>query len=482
MNTSQSERQILLIGHGSQIEAATHEFNQLAEQLSNYLQMPVNTCFLEFAEPPIIDGIRACVEQGAQEIVALPLFLGPAGHQKNDVPAVINWARREWREVLFLYGIPLGVQYHMVSVLEERLSKIVDADPTLIPEETAVIVGGRGSHDPDSNGEVAKLARLLYEGRNFGWVEPAYFSLTGPSIPQMIERCAAMGAKRVIVLPYLLFTGKIYEKMVEQAHEAGIKVDILVETASYLFPHDGLIQSIAQRYAEAVTGTANMTCDLCKYRNKFTGFENEFGLPQTSDASHGLRGVSHTHGFGDGGMVDIERKLAEFLPPRYQNGNGDEVSAAPMSAADLVFDGDGQVAWNEIWEDFCDLALAGGPAHRDTLLEPVDPALVKLNPSGYKKTLAELARGITLVTGLPVIESKAPGWIGMQCASDEMAIWLLRAIVVENVFARRENNILYFPAGPHFQLQKEIKNIVTVIAKTTHYWTEHISYSRGLAL
>jgi sirohydrochlorin cobaltochelatase len=54
-----------------------------------------------------------------------------------------------------------------------------------------------------------------------------------------------------------------------------------------------------------------------------------------------------------------------------------------------------------------------------------------------------------------------------------MAIWLMRAIVVENVLARREGAVLYLPAGPGFTLSGEIKNVVTAVAKTYHYWLEH---------
>jgi sirohydrochlorin cobaltochelatase len=74
---------------------------------------------------------------------------------------------------------------------------------------------------------------------------------------------------------------------------------------------------------------------------------------------------------------------------------------------------------------------------------------------------------------LPVVQSITPGWIGMECQSEAMALWLLRAIVVENISVRREDKTLYFPAGPDFRLEKEIKNVITVIAKTNHYWLEH---------
>lgn len=161
-----------------------------------------------------------------------------------------------------------------------------------------------------------------------------------------------------------------------------------------------------------------------------------------------------------------------ILPPRYQNGRA--VSAAPMGAAPMRYTSDGQVAWDEMWTGFCELALAGGPPHRDSLLEPADPQAVQSAPAAYECVVAEIERGLHLVTGLPTMRSERSGWVGLQCDNEEMAIWLLRAIVVENICVRREGSILLLPAGPYFRLEKEIKNVITVVAKTHHYWTEHI--------
>ena len=163
----------------------------------------------------------------------------------------------------------------------------------------------------------------------------------------------------------------------------------------------------------------------------------------------------------------------DILPPRYRNGK--VVSAAPMGTAPMRYTEKGQVAWDEMWTDFCDLALAGGPPHRDTLLEPVPPDEVKADMESYERVVSEIERGWRLVTGLPTVRSEKLGWIGLQCQDEEMALWILRAIVVENVCVRREGNILYLPAGPAFRIDKEIKNVITVVAKTHHYWTEHIN-------
>jgi cation diffusion facilitator family transporter len=174
------------------------------------------------------------------------------------------------------------------------------------------------------------------------------------------------------------------------------------------------------------------------------------------------------------GVATPKASATSILPPRYQE-PGVQVSAAPMGSADMQYDENGEVAWDEMWTGFCELALAGGAPHRGTLLEPVHAQEIAANPEGYERVLQELERGLTQVTGLPVVRSMVPGWIGLECTDEEMALWLLRAIVVENVTVRREGNILWFPAGPGFRLEGEIKNVITVVAKTTHYWQEHIA-------
>ncbi len=166
------------------------------------------------------------------------------------------------------------------------------------------------------------------------------------------------------------------------------------------------------------------------------------------------------------------QRASSILPPRYQGGQ--TVSSAPMGTAPMQYADDGQVAWDEMWTSFCDLALAGGPPHRDTLLEPVPPDEVRADITGYERVLAEIERGLRLVTGLPVVRSERLGWVGVRCDNEEMALWLLRAIIVENVCVRREGTTLFLPAGPNFEVEKEVKNVITVVAKTHHYWMEHM--------
>ena len=189
-----------------------------------------------------------------------------------------------------------------------------------------------------------------------------------------------------------------------------------------------------------------------------------------SDSQLYLPSMSHRHAFALSQQRSRDT-ARDILPPQYRSGKS--VSAAPMGSAPMRYTDDQQVAWDEMWTGYCDLALAGGPPHRDSLLESVTPDEVRADLAAYERVVAEIERGFRLVTGLPIVRSERLGWVGLQCTDEEMALWLLRAIVVENVCVRREGRVLYLPAAPAFTLEKEIKNVITVVAKTNHYWAEH---------
>lgn len=177
----------------------------------------------------------------------------------------------------------------------------------------------------------------------------------------------------------------------------------------------------------------------------------------------------------EGSRVELEAltaKVRAMLPEQYQH-CFDAVSSTSMGSAPLIMDADGKVAWNAIWTSFCHLALAGGPPHRGKLLEPVPEDAAARDPGKYQQVVDEISRGIWLTTDMRTLPQSTPGWVAAQCFSEAMAGWLTRAVMAENVFVRQDGHAVLLPAGPDFRLQKEIKNVVTVLAKTCHYWNSH---------
>lgn len=152
---------------------------------------------------------------------------------------------------------------------------------------------------------------------------------------------------------------------------------------------------------------------------------------------------------------------------------------APMAAAPLRYRSDGAVDWGQMWDSYCELALSGGPPHRSEMLYAQENA--DIASRGYEWTCIEISRGISEVSGLKC-RPDAPGWLCVLCPSAAMATWLAEAITSENVQARAYGKNLYVPLGDYFTVRGEIKNVITAVAKTTHYWQEHLPREVKLAL
>jgi sirohydrochlorin cobaltochelatase len=144
----------------------------------------------------------------------------------------------------------------------------------------------------------------------------------------------------------------------------------------------------------------------------------------------------------------------------------------PMSSAPMRYTDDGAVDWGDMWDSFCVLASAGGPAHRDTLLVPeagVDPS-----SEAYQTVQSEIIRGVYLVSGLQARPAVA-GWIAVECPMEGMAAWVAEQGVQENVQIQQHGSDFWVPCGQRWTVKGEVKNVVTVVAKTTHYFADHIS-------
>lgn len=180
-------------------------------------------------------------------------------------------------------------------------------------------------------------------------------------------------------------------------------------------------------------------------------------------------------------LDELDARLRTLLPAEYQE-TYETVQPVSMGTAGLKYAADGTVAWDEIWGSFCDLAMAGGPPHKGRLLEPGSPTAIEGDRERFQLVVEEICRGVTMVTDLQTRPSPNPGWVRVESLSEGMAGWLLRAIVMENVAVRAYGRAIDLPAAPDFRLEKEIKNVITVIAKTCHYWTGHMPRAQRQAI
>ncbi|MDX6202765.1 MAG: sirohydrochlorin cobaltochelatase [Frankiales bacterium] len=269
---------LVIVGHGTKSDDGVAEFGRFVGLVAKLAPFDVAGGFLELSAPPLTDAVAGLYDRGHRRLVAVPLVLVGAGHAKGDVPAALARERERRPGLSFGYGRPLGPHPTLLEILDERIAEV------LLPDEragTAVVLVGRGATDPDANADIAKTARLLYEGRGFLTVETSFVSLADPSVPVALERARLLGARRILVSPYFLFSGVLPDRVGAQALAwAAEHPDVEVRVAGVLGPDERIARLVLDRYTEVLTGDVRMSCDTCLYRIALPGYESRVGAPQ----------------------------------------------------------------------------------------------------------------------------------------------------------------------------------------------------------
>jgi sirohydrochlorin cobaltochelatase len=287
---------LLLVGHGTVDATGVAEFVAFTERMRALLAadgVDAEGGFIELSAPTVHEAWTALSARGHARRAAVPMVLVAAGHAKGDIPAALQREVVRDPATAFVLGRPLGPHPVLLEILAARIAAVAPA------EDTAVLLVGRGSTDPDANAEVCKVARLLQEGRPYAFVEPAFVSLTGPDVPGGLARCRALGARRVVVAPYFLFDGVLPRRVGDQARAFGAEhPDLDVRVARHIGDCPELAQLVRERYHEALHGDIRMNCDTCAYRVLLPGFEDKLGAAQTPH--HHPDDPTHGHGHGHG--------------------------------------------------------------------------------------------------------------------------------------------------------------------------------------
>jgi sirohydrochlorin ferrochelatase len=113
---------ILLIDHGSRRDEA----NVMLADVRDMVQQQAGTdviveySHMELAEPTIEQGVAACVQRGATEVIAFPYMLSPGKHSTRDIPRMIDEAAKNFPGVTFSVTPAFGVHEKLGEVVLER--------------------------------------------------------------------------------------------------------------------------------------------------------------------------------------------------------------------------------------------------------------------------------------------------------------------------------------------------------------------------
>jgi sirohydrochlorin ferrochelatase/(2Fe-2S) ferredoxin len=293
---------VLLVGHGSRRERSNEAVRELAADLERRLGLPVDAAFLELAEPAIADGIAGLASTVSRlSVVQLSLFA--ASHVKNDVPLAIEAARATHEDLRVHAGRHLGVHPALVDVVDARARAVEERlDVDRATDDVAVVLCARGSSDPDANADAHKLARLLYEGREFDRVETAFVGVTEPRLEAALPDLAKRRPDAVVVVPYMLGDGVLTGRVRERTAEFDAEYPYVEAAAGDPLGTDArLLDVLGDRWQEARTDAVDMSCDTCKYKVELDGYEADVGGARAT-----LRALTHRESHADRTDVDDE--------------------------------------------------------------------------------------------------------------------------------------------------------------------------------
>ena len=288
-----TETGVLICGHGSRDAEAVSEFELLAAALRpRFPDYEFATGYLEFATPNIRDGLTALAARGATRIRAVPGMLFAASHVKNDLPWEINSFAAEHPEIAVRLGRDLAIDTKLINAAADRIAAACPGDRG----NTLLVVVGRGTNDPDANSNIAKIARMLWEGMGFGWAETGFSGVAHPRVDAALDRAARMGFRRIVVFPYFLFTGILVKRIYAETDEAAARHPAIeFVKAGYLRDHPLLLDAFVERVEEIAHGNPVMNCQLCKYRTQIVGYERDAGAPQAAHHHHVRGADGHDH-------------------------------------------------------------------------------------------------------------------------------------------------------------------------------------------
>jgi sirohydrochlorin ferrochelatase len=236
---------ILLLGHGSPDVAAMAEAHRFADYFRRQSgSAHIHLAFLE-AEPSIPTALNQMAAQGVRKVRACPLFLFPGKHVLSDLPTLCRQAEAQHPQMKILLSEALIFHPKMVEL---AYSRIVTPRPRLDgthPQRTALLVVGRGATEPRMMLAMEAFVEQLKVGLPFGHCLHCFVEVSPPFMPAGLNRCLDLGVTTIVIFPFVLFSGIVYQKILKQAALMRERyADMVIRTTDYIGLHPLLCEMV----------------------------------------------------------------------------------------------------------------------------------------------------------------------------------------------------------------------------------------------
>jgi sirohydrochlorin ferrochelatase/(2Fe-2S) ferredoxin len=263
---------VVIVGHGSRDAEANAQFEAfVAGYRAHRLDLDVLHGSIELSQPNVADVLAEAAAQSSQ-VVVVPLSLLTAGHVKNELPLLVTATAKRFPHCRLHTTPALGVNPGVIAAVVAQARDFVQMPAAAggqvdASSDTMVVVVGRGSSDPDANGDFCKLARLIGEGLGSRRVLPCFIGITEPRVEEALELAARSRPARLLIVPYFLFTGVLVRRLADiVAGFAARHPWIKTRTLTRLAADSELYAVVDERVDAARRGGDPLPCMTCQYR------------------------------------------------------------------------------------------------------------------------------------------------------------------------------------------------------------------------
>ena len=196
---------IVYVGHGSRLQEGNEQFIQFIQSVMKERNERIQKlAFLELTTPTISDAVTETIIEGATEIMIVPVLLFAAAHYKRDIPLEIAKMKNQYPHISFSVVQPFSTHPHMVELVVKRIRETMpmQGSSVLLVGEVVVISSRYMSYNKSeqlSNKNSVYQYHAPFNERN------ALFTAELKTITST--------ASHVYVMPYLLFTGLLLQKL-----------------------------------------------------------------------------------------------------------------------------------------------------------------------------------------------------------------------------------------------------------------------------
>lgn len=271
MSTNEAARQVILVlGHGSRRGSATDNgIREIARRLQERFPEgpPIRPTFFEFLSPSLPQSVEQAVAEGRSEIAVIPYFLFAGKEIKLEIPEQLEHLRQHFPQAAIRQMGHIGVDARMARLAAERVRAALLGASQYLPAHglvrrnaagrLGVVLVNRGSRAQwDPGDDLATMSGMVRDELGGDTLAThAQAENSERTIELACDELAAQGARRIVVVPYLHFVGKVL----------GVNVTPAVERARQAHPGVQLCLS----WAICVNNT---TVEILEDRVRDTGF------------------------------------------------------------------------------------------------------------------------------------------------------------------------------------------------------------------